>query len=438
MDRSFAASRPAARRQGSRRTGLSLGFGFVSGLPARAPRRPPARRSPGRAGDDLGPPAGEDRGDLRDRGAAAAGRRLAVVAPLLAGRRRARTDQRRARPAGAGDRRGADGSREALLDARLQHAPGCARRWPVPGGERGPRQAGLPALAADRGHGAARGRGARRRRHADRGRGERRRCSARAARRPRCRTSPTTSPPGRGRSSRTRWCCRRSKCSARRRAGSAGSPRGRGSGRAGLTVAMRDGLLVYFGDASRPHAKWLALAAVLADSSSAGADYVDVRLPERPAAGFPPGRAPSTPKKAPPNRTRAQPNRRSPRSPRGCRRRTRSRRKPRNRRPKRAARKRGRRRAKGAKRRPRNRTGKPRKGRRANRRRGRNRRAELTYLRSSFTPCGAESSGGGRESAVLQAMLRDWPPSLTGRDSLHRVGNPVGRQAAMLPTFNFY
>jgi hypothetical protein len=44
---------------------------------------------------------------------------------------------------------------------------------------------------------------------------------------------------------------------------------------------------VYFGDASRPHAKWLSLARVLADPSSAGASYVDVRLPERPAAGFP-------------------------------------------------------------------------------------------------------------------------------------------------------
>jgi cell division protein FtsQ len=64
------------------------------------------------------------------------------------------------------------------------------------------------------------------------------------------------------------------------------------SGPKGLTIAMRSGLLAYFGDASRPHAKWLSLARVLADSSSAGASYVDVRLPERPAAGFPPGVAP--------------------------------------------------------------------------------------------------------------------------------------------------
>jgi len=53
----------------------------------------------------------------------------------------------------------------------------------------------------------------------------------------------------------------------------------------GLTVAMRNGLQVYFGDGSRPHAKWLSLARVLADPSSGGATYVDVRLPERPAAG---------------------------------------------------------------------------------------------------------------------------------------------------------
>jgi cell division protein FtsQ len=58
------------------------------------------------------------------------------------------------------------------------------------------------------------------------------------------------------------------------------------SGPEGLTVAMRNGLLVYFGDATRPHAKWLSLARVLTSPSAAGALYVDVRLPERPAAGF--------------------------------------------------------------------------------------------------------------------------------------------------------
>jgi cell division protein FtsQ len=64
------------------------------------------------------------------------------------------------------------------------------------------------------------------------------------------------------------------------------------TGPRGLTVAMRNGLLAYFGDTTRPHAKWLALARVLADRSSAGAAYIDVRLPERPAAGFPAGTSP--------------------------------------------------------------------------------------------------------------------------------------------------
>jgi cell division septal protein FtsQ len=67
------------------------------------------------------------------------------------------------------------------------------------------------------------------------------------------------------------------------------------TGPKGLTVTMRGGLSVYFGDGSRPHAKWLSLARVLSDPSSAGASYVDVRLPDRPAAGFAPGtRPPST------------------------------------------------------------------------------------------------------------------------------------------------
>jgi cell division protein FtsQ len=65
------------------------------------------------------------------------------------------------------------------------------------------------------------------------------------------------------------------------------------AGPEGLTIAMRNGLLVYFGDGARPHAKWLSLARVLAEQSSAGASYVDVRLPARPAAGFPAGAGPA-------------------------------------------------------------------------------------------------------------------------------------------------
>lgn len=62
----------------------------------------------------------------------------------------------------------------------------------------------------------------------------------------------------------------------------------------GLTVAMRNGLLVYFGNSMRPHAKWLSLARVLTSPSAAGAWYVDVRLPERPAAGLSSASSPST------------------------------------------------------------------------------------------------------------------------------------------------
>jgi len=65
------------------------------------------------------------------------------------------------------------------------------------------------------------------------------------------------------------------------------------TGPEGTTVAMRSGMVVYFGDATRPHAKWASLARVLADKGSAGAIYVDVRLPARPAAGFAAGTAPS-------------------------------------------------------------------------------------------------------------------------------------------------
>ena len=53
----------------------------------------------------------------------------------------------------------------------------------------------------------------------------------------------------------------------------------------GLTVALRAGPQLYFGDASRLAAKWDSAVAVLANSSSAGAAYIDVTDPSRPAAG---------------------------------------------------------------------------------------------------------------------------------------------------------
>jgi cell division septal protein FtsQ len=67
-----------------------------------------------------------------------------------------------------------------------------------------------------------------------------------------------------------------------------------GFGPRGVTVTMGNGLVVYFGDGALAHAKWLAVARVLVDPNSAGAGYVDVRLPARPAAGFAPGTGPAT------------------------------------------------------------------------------------------------------------------------------------------------
>jgi cell division protein FtsQ len=53
----------------------------------------------------------------------------------------------------------------------------------------------------------------------------------------------------------------------------------------GPEALLRDGPALRFGDWSRPRAKWLAASAVLADERAAGATYLDLRLPERPAAG---------------------------------------------------------------------------------------------------------------------------------------------------------
>jgi cell division protein FtsQ len=53
----------------------------------------------------------------------------------------------------------------------------------------------------------------------------------------------------------------------------------------GLTVSLRDGPRLYFGGAHRLAAKWSSVVAVLATSSSAGAAYIDVTDPSRPAAG---------------------------------------------------------------------------------------------------------------------------------------------------------
>lgn len=53
----------------------------------------------------------------------------------------------------------------------------------------------------------------------------------------------------------------------------------------GLTAHVSDGPQLYFGTDTRLEAKWAAATRVLADAYSRGATYLDVRVPERPAAG---------------------------------------------------------------------------------------------------------------------------------------------------------
>ncbi len=53
----------------------------------------------------------------------------------------------------------------------------------------------------------------------------------------------------------------------------------------GVVVHVKEGPELVFGDASRIAAKWAAAVRVLADKDAAGAEYIDVRIPERPAAG---------------------------------------------------------------------------------------------------------------------------------------------------------
>jgi len=53
----------------------------------------------------------------------------------------------------------------------------------------------------------------------------------------------------------------------------------------GLEAQLRNGPKLYFGSSGDLDAKWAAAAAVLADSGSANADYIDVTVASRPVAG---------------------------------------------------------------------------------------------------------------------------------------------------------
>jgi cell division protein FtsQ len=57
------------------------------------------------------------------------------------------------------------------------------------------------------------------------------------------------------------------------------------TGPKGLTLDVSSGPELFFGAASRLEAKWMATARVLAEPSAAGAVYLDVRVPDRVAAG---------------------------------------------------------------------------------------------------------------------------------------------------------
>ncbi len=65
----------------------------------------------------------------------------------------------------------------------------------------------------------------------------------------------------------------------------------------GIVIILRGGIPVRFGSASGAAEKWAAAAAVLADPKLDGLTYVDVRVPQRPAAG---GAAPPTETTEPP------------------------------------------------------------------------------------------------------------------------------------------
>lgn len=56
-------------------------------------------------------------------------------------------------------------------------------------------------------------------------------------------------------------------------------------GEQGIEVELSNGLLLIFGDDSKPSAKWKAATTVIADPELAGAGYVDLTVPWRPAVG---------------------------------------------------------------------------------------------------------------------------------------------------------
>src|SRR4051794_32777710 len=89
-----------------------------------------------------------------------------------------------------------------------------------------------------------------------------------------------------------------------------------GFGPHGLAARISHGPILYFGPGTRLRAKWIAAARVLADFSSKGAAYLDLRVPERPAAGGVVATAtPPAPAPAPTPETPVQPAPTAPAAP---------------------------------------------------------------------------------------------------------------------------
>jgi hypothetical protein len=61
--------------------------------------------------------------------------------------------------------------------------------------------------------------------------------------------------------------------------------------RDGVRVAVNGGPTLRFGAPIRLAAKWVAAARVLADTPAAGAESLDLRIPERPSAAYGEGQA---------------------------------------------------------------------------------------------------------------------------------------------------
>ena len=206
--------------------------------------------------------------------------RLELGARLVAGDRRARRRRGGLRAPGAARARGPRPRRAGHDDAARARGPAAQRGAALRHRARPERGARLPAHAAHHGAPArARRRGAQRRAALRRGR--RRHGAARHAR-DRLPAVATRSAAGErldAGTTRAVALLAAAPGALRAKVSPAVDRRSRVDGLAARRAAHR------FGRAERPGAKWLAAARVLADRSSAGATYVDVRLPERPVAG---------------------------------------------------------------------------------------------------------------------------------------------------------